>query len=152
MGRVRKWTRSDFPRIVELGQKIHDESTYYVVYGFDESKVLAVLDRLEQSPSCESFVWEDSSGVIRGFIIGAVSRPLWFEELSAEDIVFYVEQDARGRGVGVRLLTAYVRWAQSMNAEHIRLTTTSMIDVEATDKVYQRLGFVPIGINYVFGG
>lgn len=76
-----------------------------------------------------------------GGMAGALCYPHFFNasRLIAQELFWWVEPGARGRGVGVKLLHDLEQWALNMGAE--RLLMVSMASLPNVGVLYERKGY-----------
>ena len=100
--------------------------------------------------SAEHFVVVlELSGKIEGAFIG-VTHQLWYsKKKQASDLFFYVT-DA-GVGWGAKMMRRFISWAkENRGVSEIMLGISSGIgDPERTKKLYERMGAVKIGDNFI---
>jgi len=88
-------------------------------------------------------------GTIEGVFIG-VTHQLWYSrKKQAADLFFYVTEE--GKGWGAPLLRRYIQWARvNPGVAEISMGVSSGIgDIERTCKLYERMGAVKTGDNFV---
>lgn len=88
-------------------------------------------------------------GKIEGVFIG-VTHQLWYSrKKQAADLFFYVTEE--GKGWGAPLLRRYIQWARvNPGVAEISMGVSSGIgDIERTCKLYERMGAVKTGDNFV---
>ena len=100
--------------------------------------------------STEHFVLVlELEGRIEGAFIG-VTHQLWYsKKKQASDLFFYVTE--AGVGWGAKMMRRFISWAkESRGVGEIMLGISSGIgDPERTKKLYERMGAVKIGDNFI---
>ncbi|MBP6874657.1 MAG: GNAT family N-acetyltransferase [Candidatus Eisenbacteria bacterium] len=105
---------------------------------------LAGIDRL---PGQAVFVAEDAAGRVIGWTQVCAMRHLLTDPY-AEIVALVVEETARGRGTGRRLLARATAWAADEGFDILRLHTN--IVRERAHRLYERLGFAREKTQYVY--
>ena len=87
---------------------------------------------------------------IEGLIIG-VTHQLWYSrKKQATDLFFYTSQRIRGDGWGTKLMRRFIGWAKdNPGVKEIMLGVSSGIETDRTKTMYERMGAIRIGENYV---
>jgi GNAT superfamily N-acetyltransferase len=85
-------------------------------------------------------------GKVVGGFWGCLTHMPWSATLVAQDIIIFVNKDFRG--YGRLLIDDWLRWAKSVGAKEVCLSTASGIETETTCKLFERLGFRKVGYMY----
>lgn len=85
-------------------------------------------------------------GKIVGGFWGCLTNMPWSSTLVAQDIIVFVSKQARG--YGRFLIDDWLKWAESMGAKEVCLSTGSGIDTDATCRLFERYGFNKVGYMY----
>ncbi len=93
-------------------------------------------------------VAEDSSGRAIGGLIGCVENHIFSDQLVASLIHYDVLPEKRMTGAGLRLLTAFKKWAQNRGVFEICAGVNSGTDLEKIARFLRKLGFQLTGGNY----
>ena len=131
---IREATLHDVPRIVELGRRFLADGPYK-----DQ------MDNLEQSmrfatsmignPKAAVLVSEQSSRVVG--VLAFIIFPHYFTgQLTANEMIWYIEPEARKGGIGMRLMWAAERMAKAMGAVRMQFTAPTV----EVGKLYERFG------------
>lgn len=149
---IRFATLEDVPTFVEMGKQFH-QSTRFRVYEYKPSRVAEQLRSVvhigqnEKGTHC-FFVAEDSQGRAVGGLIGCVEKHFFSEQLVANIIHYDVLPERRMSGAGLRLLTAFRKWAENRGAVELSAGVNSGVELAKMDRFLQRLGFQQTGGNY----
>lgn len=141
---------ADIPAVVAMGRAMHAESPRYARLSFSAEKVEALLRRmiggtLVTEPPGGAFVAE-RKGVLVGMIGGYLTEPFFSEDKIASDYALYITPAERRKGgIAAGLIRAFERWAIDSGAVDIMPGVSTMIDAEATTKLYRKLGYEPYG-------
>ena len=139
---IRPATPHDIPRLVELGQLLHDTSSYAGIRYIPE-KVTALLRALI-SGAGTLFVAERDGRVVGG-IAGGIAE-IWFSnETTAYDYCLFVDPATRHGVTTIGLIKAFEAWAIDRGVSRIELGITTGILVESTSNLFRRLGYHDAG-------
>ena len=119
-----------------------DESTY------DAARVYDVLEGAIREPGKVVLVSDPGGGQAVGALIAYVMPEWWSGVLEAYELATFVLPGARGGTHAARLIRAYVDWAREQGAERAFLAVSSGRREESVGRLYQRLGFAPVGMGY----
>ena len=144
---VRPADPRDVAALIDLGAAMHRESVYRRL-PYDAGKVRAMLDRYLARPAEACVLVAARADEIVGMLGGYLDEHFFCDVTVASDTFFYVTPAARGRGVGSRLLGAFMDWASARGAATVSLAVTSGIDDDIVARRYAALGFVPAGYLY----
>jgi GNAT superfamily N-acetyltransferase len=156
--KIRFATLDDVPAFVELGRRFH-AMTRFAEYDYNTERVAQQLRAvIEVGQSRHGthcfFVAESTQGEAVGGLIGCIERH-FFSDMPIASIVHYdVLPERRMGGAGLRLLTAFRKWAENRGAIEINAGVNSGIDLDKMDRFLRKLGFEQTGGNYalVLGG
>lgn len=146
---IRPATLEDIPALVELGRRFHT-LTRFRIYDFNAERVAGQLRALVENARGTHcfFVAEDGQGVPVGALIGCIERHFFSDLPVASVVQFVVLPERRMSGAGLRLLTAFRKWAENRNAFEINAGVNSGTDLARMDRFLKRLGFRLTGGNY----
>lgn len=147
---------ADVPVLVDMLVEQQKASIYVDTVRVDHDharKLLAAMVQrhggIHDGATCV-FVAEAADGTVCGFCAGALSRVyLIGVELMAQDAFLVVDRDAPKTAM-LRLLDAYIGWAEaSPKVREIQLSHSAAIDgAERMATVFRRKGFEPFGRSY----
>jgi GNAT superfamily N-acetyltransferase len=146
---IRPATIDDVPRLVELGAQMHAESRYRVL-AFAEDKVTELYTDLIEHPDALIMVSE-RAGIIIGMIVARIHAPYFSRDLASGDLHLYIQPAHRGGLSGPRLIAAYMHWAKARGAKMIDLGNSARICDTALARLYEYMGFEPVGTLYQLG-
>jgi GNAT superfamily N-acetyltransferase len=147
---IRNAELKDIPMLVEGGSRIH-ALTRFNHFPFSAQKTaesLAAIIRHDKGRYA-FFVAENSEKKIVGALIGVMEQQLFSEAWVATVMHVDVLPEARMGGYAVRLIRAFEQWAKNRNAFEINLATGSGVAVEKVSGFVEKLGFTPVGKNFV---
>ena len=133
---IREATFKDIDAMMDLSRQAHQASPYKDVPS-DQDYVRRMAMIAIQMPNFCAFV-SDEEGEITGLMVGCV-KPNAFGMLTASDVIVYAAKP----GSGVRLFSRFLRWAKTMPAQLI--TVTSSFGNEKFDRYLDNIGMHRIG-------
>lgn len=146
--KIRFATPEDLPSIVEVGQRFH-AATRFAAYDYNSNRVANQLRAVLVNPGTHCLlVAADSEGNIVGLLIGCIERHIFSDQPVASVIHYDVLPEKRMGGAGVRLLTAFRKWAENRSAYELSAGVNSGVNLDQTDRFLRRLGFHLTGGNY----
>lgn len=140
---------SDVPAFVQAGSRVHG-ATRFQSFNYDMERVAQSLRAIIANPAGPHcfIVAVDEGETPIGWLIGCVERHFFSGQLVASVINYGVLPERRMGGAGLRLLTAFRRWAQNREAVELCAGVNSGTDLERVDRFLRRLGFKFTGGNY----
>ncbi len=146
---IRNATHDDIPTMLELGEAMHAESRY-ARYKWSVPKVRELIECLIDSDDGLALVAERDGEIIGGFL-GVISERYFSDEKVANDFAMFVSQDKRGGIVAAQLIRAFTAWSTKNGAEP-ELGITTNVNLEATSRLLEMVGFKQSGNLFVFEG
>lgn len=150
--KIRFATVTDIPACVEIGRRMHG-MTRFSQYDYNAARVSknlwAVIETGQNGKGTHCFfVAEDQTGKIIGALIACIERH-FFSDLSVASVIHYdVLPERRMSGAGLRLLTAFHKWAENRDVFELSVGVNSGVEIGKMDRFLKRLGFRPTGGNY----
>ena len=150
--KIRFATLDDVPAFVELARRFH-ALTRFATYDYNPERVAQQLRATVEIGQNRNgthcfFVAEDCQGKPVGGLIGCVEQHFFSDRLVASIIHYDVLPDKRMGGAGLRLLTAFRKWAENRGAVELNAGINSGTDLDKMDRFLCKLGFQPTGGNY----
>jgi len=146
---IRFATINDIPVFVELGKHVH-KTTRFKQYGYNEEKMAkqlrAIIDDVKGTHCF--FVAENDNKEPVGWLLGCIESHLFSEHAIASVINYGVVPGKRTSGAGLRLLTAFRKWAENRGAVELSAGVNSGVDLDKMDTFLRKLGFELTGGNY----
>ena len=131
---VRLAAVDDIPRVLTMGRKFHAAAG--VMAPYSETATERTLRGLIDSP--EGVLIVSDGGMIGGATTSAYCADNW--KIAIE--LFWWCEDRQG----LKLLRDFERWAASVNAEEIRMTTIHSL--KGADRILARRGYAPNEISH----
>jgi len=125
---IRRMTRADVPQVHAL-----ETATFADPWSYQ-----SIVDEMEKNVCARYLVAE-----VNGRVIAYAGAWMVFEEGHITNIA--VEQDARGRGLGERITRELMQYAANLGVQYMTLEVRK--SNLAAQRMYQRLGFVELGVR-----
>jgi L-amino acid N-acyltransferase YncA len=147
--KIRFGTLDDVPAFVELARTFQAR-TRFKDYTFNSERVSANLRAAIENPRGTHcfFVAEDAAGKPVGCLIGCAERHFFSDQIVASVIQYNILPEKRMGGAGLKLLTAFKKWAESRGAYELAVGINSGTDLKQMDSFLRKLGFELTGGNY----
>ena len=137
---IREAELSDLPEIVRMGR----------LFG---AAVGAPIDDESILDTAENVINSDESVLLigEGVMAAALTYPFYFNKnmLVAQELIWWVDKDKRGSGVGRDLLMALEQWAKGIGATQLIMIAMSDTSTEFVERVYLRNGYKPFEKTFV---
>jgi L-amino acid N-acyltransferase YncA len=146
---IRPANYEDIPALVDLGAVMHQESRYRVL-PYAPNKVFGLLANMIEKDTGLLIVAERNGEIIGGFM-GLVVEHWFSNSLIATDFALFIHPDHRGGMTAARLLKRFVAWSREKGAELITAGITTGVNADASTRLYQSIGFEPVGIAFNMG-
>ena len=131
---VRRATLEDIPDLVDMGRKFHAQSK--MLCGFDPVASAGILEGMINSDAAT--VIRSDSGGIGGILNPAYCDPSWVMAVE----LFWWADDRQG----LKLINEFEKWAKSMNANEVRMTSLQAIPRSA--EILDRRGYIRSEISH----
>lgn len=140
---IRSATADDYEKIIDLLEEAREASPHYRKTAHVRARVSAFIDHVVNNPKGEVFVDDDITGVLMCEVL-----PDW---TTVGYVAFTHVIYAQTPNLGVKLIKHFQDWAHEWpQVCKVQVASTFGDSMsERTDKLFQRLGFEPIGRNYV---
>lgn len=147
--KIRPATLDDIPAFVELA-KLFQAQTRFKDYTFNSERVTTNLKAAIENPRGTHcfFVAEDTTGLPVGGLIGCAERHFFSDQVVASVIQYNILPEKRMGGAGLKLLTAFKKWAENRGAYELAVGINSGADLGKMDNFLRKLGFELTGGNY----
>lgn len=140
---IRLATIEDVPRIVELGRRFLQEGPYKDELADKPKEATKFAANMLTNPKGSVLVAEQD-GVLVG-VIAFITMPHWFSgEVTATEMIWYVEPEHRAGGVAMRLMWASESLAKSLGATRMAFTAPT----PQVGELYTRFGYKMVEIAY----
>jgi GNAT superfamily N-acetyltransferase len=148
MSQIRFATSADIPELVQLGLKVHAETTQASL-PFSPDRLTGQLNAC-LTPVNQKYciLAAESDGAIVGVIWGYIAQHYFSEAWVATEYMFYVLPEFRGTPLAVRLLHAFRKWAENRGAAEVMICMTTGVDVEKFDRFLRKMKFDYVGGNF----
>jgi len=140
---VRKARVSDLPRLLDLGEAMHAESSYAGL-AFDRAQMERAGRRWLASEDHLCLAGLNGGEAVALFV-GMVSTSFFGPDRVAHDLLLFVHPDRRGGLMAARMIERFRAWARSRGAKQLRLSISTGVNPEATGRLYEHLGLARVG-------
>jgi hypothetical protein len=137
---------SDGDSLIELGRKMHLESSYSKL-GFSPDRVLETFRWYLEDPMKACFLAKQGDDPV-GMYAGYMVQYYFSDEWVASDLAWFVVKEKRGTRVGLKLLDLFERWALDNHASEVRLGISTDIKPDAFDSLMKKRKYSRVGANY----
>lgn len=131
-------TLGDLPGLVDMALKFANQTDPEGRYT-NQNKITQVISNLIQDPLGVVLIHDDG-----GMLLGVVTTTMFGDTKQATEVAWWVEPEARSKGVGKQLLKRFEDWAWCQGC---RLMSMSSID-KSVSEYYARNGFVHADSSY----
>tara|TARA_R110002126_G_scaffold114034_4_gene252624 strand:- start:1601 stop:2062 length:462 start_codon:yes stop_codon:yes gene_type:complete len=140
---IREAEEKDLISCLILFKEFFKESKFDVKWS--QERIVTVFQSSLTNPNFVLFVSENQEEIV-GFIAGAVSNPLFSNDIIATELAWFVTKEYRGSTTGFRLLKTFEDWAKEKNSVII-----SMADIEGLNNlssIYLKKGYTKSETTY----
>lgn len=134
--------------VLSLAREMKSESIAHRDMALDERKLVAQLRESFENPDVYVRLAVRGHEVLGAFF-GVVTNVYFSAEKVAKDMAWFVRKNRRGSFAAVLLLSDFEEWAQGRGVRKVFLGQSSGVEMDATAILYQRLGYVVVGVNCV---
>lgn len=150
--KIRFATVDDIPAAVDAGRRFH-AMTRFAAYDYDVERLrenlYAVIQGGQNDKGTHCFLMaEDDKQQFCGVLIGCTEKHFFSQQLVASVIHYDVLPEKRMSGAGLKLLTAFRKWAENRRVYELSVGVNSGVEIEKMDRFLKRLGFAQTGGNY----
>lgn len=138
---------ADLHQLMELGERMRLESLVYyppIDPGWLREKLAVVFAH----PELFCYFVADNGG-LEGFLLGYVAGYIFSPAKVAAHDIFYVAPEARRSVSALRLIRAFIHWAESLGIERQLIRLDTGLRPDKVDRLYRWFGFEPIGGQYL---
>ena len=140
---IRNATEQDIPKLVEMGQALHDESTYkHVEYSPER-----VAETCRLMIANGFLVVAEKDGEVIGVMMGDVYVPWYTTERMGIDYTLYIMPEHRNGLIAVKMIKRFEQWCIAMGAKQIRPGIGT--GVKGAERLYKALGYVVSGEQFL---
>jgi RimJ/RimL family protein N-acetyltransferase len=141
MSSIRRATEADAPAIARMGMAFIGHSGRWQRFAPTPEELEERARAIVAAPDCAVFV-ADRDGAPCAMLIGAIVGT-WFAPttLVASELAWWVEPEARGTPIAVRLVRAYEEWARENGASMAAMSSLDACEGERVGTMLARLGY-----------
>jgi GNAT superfamily N-acetyltransferase len=119
------------------------ESPRFASIPYDDGHALAVVHSLIGAERGAVFVLERDGAAV-GMLLGIAAPHLFSPQLLASDLALFILPTHRKGRAAVALIRAFEDWARRIGAVEVALGVSTGVHPEATVRLFERLGYVPV--------
>lgn len=105
---------------------------------FNEEFVMVRVDEMQSRPDCLVLNIEDGNAILIANVFTHFWDPTYY--MTCEQVM-YVKKEARGRGLGKKLIEQYLDWALSLKVNEIELGARCDLSDFDVEKLFMKYGF-----------
>lgn len=132
-----------------LAKQMHQESEVHKHQAFNEQKVQRLFQASITKPEMLYFRLAVKDNEVLGGFYGMLVEPYFTDVKVAKDLAWFITPDKRGGILAVRLVRDFEVWAKKHGAIQLGLGQSTGVQVEQTQKLYERLGYRVVGVNTI---
>lgn len=139
---IRTAQPEDLPALMRMAQDFHAASPAVETVQFCPRSMAETFQSLATGDRSILFVADDEELGVIGMIAG-VFYPHYLNamHIAAQELFWWCDPSARGKGAGLALIKAMEDWAKDIGAKTLYMASTSNPNAEKLAKLYQRRGF-----------
>ena len=143
---IRPAVYGDLPQMLEMGERFFGASGYSDVTRYHRDSMRRTFEGMISSPSAVVLVVEHKKLI---GMAGALIYPWYFnaEELTSQELFWWVDQEHRGRGVD--LLESLIASVNARGAKSLSMIALDRLHPEKVGGIYERRGFRPSERSYI---
>lgn len=147
--KIRKLLPEDIPNCIALGKLMHAESCYRDTE-YSKQKCMQ-LGFLAIRDSKHIWLVAEKDMKIIGMLGARINQAYFSYDMIAQDYLVYVLPEYRGSSAFSRMVKQYLKWAIDKEAKLIFLATSTGVDTDRVEQLYNRLGLKKMGALYQLG-
>jgi len=141
---IRPATADDTPQIIEMVGHFLASTRYGRLFAFVPEMIEALANRVIEA---ECVLVAESAGVVVGMLAGVGAVDPYSGQRFGDEVVWWVEPDARRGRSGPQLLAAFEAWASHQGLGFVRVSQPS--DAPGVGEFYARRGYEPVETAWV---
>lgn len=134
-------------QVLELAREMHAESVTQCNFPLNEAKLLQQLALSQSMPDTVYVRLALLGDAVMGGFFGVISTTFFSDAPACKDMVWFVRRDRRGSLAAVKLLADFEQWGLDRGVLDFYLGQTTGVQIEATMKLYEHLGYRVVGVN-----
>lgn len=130
---MRQATQDDWGEYLRMGTEFYNQSGYSDIGELSEPHLKQTFDILVDAGSML---------IDEGGMIGWINFPVFMTGTPvAQELFWWVDEDKRKTGLGLKLLRSAEAKAKEQGASHIMMLCLDRLDGEKVAKLYKRMGY-----------
>lgn len=141
---IRHATLEDKEGVVTLLKSFFHDSEYSEM-PWNQGSIEDIVEKLTTTDTACLLVADDLSGLIGGY-----ATPYWMnmDRVFAQEMFWFVSKEKRGGPLGIRLLMEFEKWADTVGADYVVMSSTTSLNPKGVESVLDRKGYRPVDISY----
>lgn len=134
-------------QVLALAREMHDESVLHRHIPMDEAKLIQQLEAASVMPEQAYFKLCVRGDEVVGGFLGLISTVYFSSERVAMDRAWFVTKNRRSSLAAVLLVPDFEAWAAAQGVHIVLLGQSTGVQMDATRKLYEHLGYEVLGVN-----
>lgn len=134
-------------QVLALAREMHDESVFHRHIPMDETKLIQQLEAASAMPDTAYFKLCVRGDEVIGVFLGVISTVYFSTERIAMDRAWFVPKNRRFSLAAVMLVADFEAWASALGVHFCMLEQATGVRMDATQSLYEHLGYTVLGVN-----
>ena len=134
-------------QVLELAHEMHAESVTHANMPMDDAKLIQQMEMSGKMPDSVYLRLAVLGEDVLGGFFGIISTTFFSQSPACKDMAWFVRKDRRGSLAAVKLLADFEQWGLDRGVLDFYLGQTTGVQIEATMKLYEHLGYQVVGVN-----
>ena len=140
---IRKANQSDFDKILDMVSIFWAHTCYKEPFNRE-----ATMPYIQMAHDCELLAVAEADGKVKGFCAAIASPMMGSGEISATELAWWIDEDARGGRIGINLLRYMEQLAQVAGVKYWNMIAMRSSMFDEVTGMYQRMGYVENEVIY----
>lgn len=138
-------------QVLALARLMHAESISHRGIPLNEAKLIEQLKAGSTRPDSVYFRLVVRGDEVLGGFFGIISTNYFSNAKSARDLAWFIKPGKRGGFAAVMLVGDWEQWGRARGAVSFFLGQSTGVNIESTQRLYEKLGYRVVGVNTVKG-
>lgn len=148
---VRLATTADADALLRMAKHFINYGPHGSMLDISDEQLQHQIAELLAYPNVSLFVAELDGRVV-GMIVGVLNAPWYAPHITmATELAWWVEPEARGTTVALRLVKMYEGWAAANGAQFTTMSALEMDNENVVGGMLQRIGYAKAETTYIKG-
>lgn len=140
--------RSHLDELCNLMERFAYEVESVAAYNVNRDRLYQVFEQYCSGGASTGFLVYDDGRLV-GALMARLTTPAYSFEILAQEDFFYIDPEYRGRFLFVRLMNAFLSWAEAAGAKAAMMRVESGITLDRTSKLLELFGFTESGRSFM---